>query len=88
MKRLTTLTLLTFAALPVALLTNTNAIAQDDDAVTEDVVVVGTRGDARSPLDSAVPVDLINYFGHLSYDVLSPIGMNGAYFYIRAQYDY
>ncbi|MCH7834322.1 MAG: TonB-dependent receptor [Proteobacteria bacterium] len=59
MKRLTTLTLLTFAALPVALLTNTNAIAQDDDAVTEEVVVVGTRGDARSPLDSAVPVDLI-----------------------------
>ena len=60
MKRLTILTLLTFAALPVALLTNTNAIAQDDDAVTEEVVVVGTRGDARSPLDSAVPVDLIS----------------------------
>ena len=59
MKRLTTLTLLAFAALPVALLTNTNAIAQDDDAITEEVVVVGARGDARSPLDSTVPVDLI-----------------------------
>jgi hypothetical protein len=27
--------------------------------VTEEVVVVGTRGDARSPLDSIVPVDVI-----------------------------
>ncbi len=60
MKRLTTLTVLTIAALPVALLTNTNVIAQEDDAVTEEVVVVGTRGDARSPLDSAVPIDLIS----------------------------
>ncbi len=60
MKRITTLTVLSFTALPTALLTNTNAIAQDDDAVTEEVVVVGTRGEARSPLDSAVPVDVIS----------------------------
>jgi iron complex outermembrane receptor protein len=32
--------------------------------------------------------DDINFFGHLPYDVLSPIGMNGAYFYFRAQYNY
>lgn len=31
---------------------------------------------------------LINYFGHLPYDVLSPIGMNGAYFYIRTEYEF
>ncbi len=59
MKRLSTLTVLSFTALPIALFTNTDAIAQDDDADIEEVVVVGTRGDARSPLDSAVPVDVI-----------------------------
>jgi iron complex outermembrane receptor protein len=32
--------------------------------------------------------DDINFFGHLPYDVLSPVGMNGAYFYFRAQYNY
>ncbi len=30
--------------------------------------------------------DNINYFGHLPYDVLSPIGMNGAYFYVRSSF--
>ena len=29
-----------------------------------------------------------NNFGHLPYDVLPPIGMNGAYFYLRTQYDF
>lgn len=29
-----------------------------------------------------------NFFGHLPYDVLPPIGMNGAYFYLRTQYDF
>ena len=28
----------------------------------------------------------INFFGHLPYDVLPPIGMNGAYFYVRSSY--
>jgi len=32
--------------------------------------------------------DDINFFGHLPYDVPSTIGMNGAYFYIRTQYDF
>ena len=32
--------------------------------------------------------DDISFFGHLPYDVLSPIGMNGAYFYFRTQYDF
>ncbi len=30
----------------------------------------------------------IGFFGHLPYDVLSPIGMNGAFFYIRSAYDF
>ena len=29
-----------------------------------------------------------NYFGHLAYDVLPPIGMNGAYWYIRTRFDF
>jgi len=32
--------------------------------------------------------DDINYFGHLPYDVLSGIGMNGRYIYLRTQYDF
>ncbi len=32
--------------------------------------------------------DDINFFGHLPYDVLSPIGMNGAYWYARTRYDF
>ena len=30
----------------------------------------------------------INFFGHLPYDVLSPIGMNGRYWYLRTSYDF
>ncbi len=45
------------AALSSSLFATAFAIAQDD--VTEEVVVVGTRGDARDPLDSAVPIDVI-----------------------------
>lgn len=29
-----------------------------------------------------------NFFGHLPYDVLPPIGMNGAYWYIRTSFDF
>ena len=29
-----------------------------------------------------------NYFGHLAYDVLSPIGMNGRYWYARTSYNF
>jgi len=43
----------------MVLLIKTTAIAQAEDSVTE-VVVVGTRSDARSPLDSAVPIDVIS----------------------------
>lgn len=32
--------------------------------------------------------DDINYFGHLPYDVLSPIGMNGRYVYVRTDYNF
>jgi iron complex outermembrane receptor protein len=32
--------------------------------------------------------DLINYFGHLPYDVLSGIGFNGRFWYLRMQYDF
>ena len=32
--------------------------------------------------------DDINYFGHLPYDVLSGIGMNGRYFYLRTRYGF
>ncbi len=28
--------------------------------------------------------DDINYIGNFPYDVLSPIGMNGAFYYVRA----
>ena len=59
MKRISTLTVLSFTALPIALFTNTDAIAQDDDADIEEVVVVGTRGDARDVLSSPVAVDVI-----------------------------
>ena len=30
--------------------------------------------------------DDINYFGNLPYDVLSPVGFNGAYWYARLRY--
>ena len=30
----------------------------------------------------------ISYFGNLPYDVLSPIGSNGAYYYTRVRYTF
>lgn len=33
-------------------------------------------------------IDDITYFGNLPYDVLSPIGMNGAYYYGRVRYSF
>lgn len=30
----------------------------------------------------------IGFFGHLPYDVLSPIGMNGRFWYVRSAYDF
>jgi len=59
MKRLSTLNILTMAVLPAVLLMHNNTFAQDGSSAIEEVVVVGTRGKGRSPLDSAVPVDLI-----------------------------
>jgi iron complex outermembrane receptor protein len=32
--------------------------------------------------------DDINYFGNLPYDILSPIGVNGRYLYVRANFKY
>ena len=32
--------------------------------------------------------ELINFFGHLPYDVLSPIGMNGRFFYLRTRHGF
>jgi len=58
MKRLNTLAVLGIGTFSVAVLTSVSALAQDE--VTEEVVVVGTRGEARNPLESAVPVDLIS----------------------------
>ncbi|MGI9223940.1 MAG: TonB-dependent receptor plug domain-containing protein [Woeseiaceae bacterium] len=43
---------------PLVLLTFSSVLAQD--TTTEEIVVVGTRGEARNPLESAVPVDLIS----------------------------
>ena len=44
----------------VALLASVGAVAQTSQEISEEVVVVGTRGEARSPLDSAVPIDVIS----------------------------
>lgn len=30
----------------------------------------------------------IAYFGNFPYDVLSPVGFNGAYFYAKARYSF
>ena len=30
----------------------------------------------------------INFFGHLPYDVLSPVGMNGRYYFARMQFNF
>ncbi len=58
MNRLDRRIVLSIAALPLALMTFGGVQAQDE--ATEEIVVVGTRGDARNPLESAVPVDLIS----------------------------
>ncbi len=33
-------------------------------------------------------IDDISFFGHLPYDVLSPIGFNGRYLYVRSRFDF
>ncbi|MGI9249468.1 MAG: TonB-dependent receptor plug domain-containing protein [Woeseiaceae bacterium] len=59
MNRLNTRAVWGIASVPLALLTINSALAQVEDDATEEIVVVGTRGEARDPLESAVPVDLI-----------------------------
>jgi len=59
MNRLNTRVVLGMASLPLAVMTISSALAQAQDETTEEIVVVGTRGEARDPLESAVPVDLI-----------------------------
>ncbi|MBT8079519.1 MAG: TonB-dependent receptor [Gammaproteobacteria bacterium] len=58
MNRLNRCVVLGIAAFTGVLLTIGSASAQDE--ATEEIVVVGTRGEARDPLESAVPVDLIS----------------------------
>jgi iron complex outermembrane receptor protein len=58
MNRLSKYAILITASSATLLLTNTSALAQEE--ITEEVVVVGTRGEARDPLATAVPVDLIS----------------------------
>lgn len=60
MKRPGTFAVLSIGTFSAAMLTSASALAQDQDEVTDEVVVVGTRGEARSPLDSIVPVDVIS----------------------------
>jgi len=59
MNRLNTRRVLGSALFPLVFLTINSALAQAQDEATEEIVVVGTRGEARDPLESAVPVDLI-----------------------------
>ncbi len=59
MNKTTTAALLGLVALPAVFLLNTPVMAQDEDASTEEIVVVGTRGGPRNALDSAVPIDVI-----------------------------
>ncbi len=58
MDRLITNAVLGIASFVIVLLTNGSALAQEE--ITEEGVVVGSRGEARDPLASAVPVDLIS----------------------------
>ncbi len=60
MNRLERRIVLSITALPLALMTISGAPALAQDEVTDEIVTVGTRGDARDPLESAVPVDLIS----------------------------
>lgn len=59
MKRTNELEVLSIGIFSVMLLGSAAGLAQDQEEVTEEVVVVGTRGNARSPLESTVPVDVI-----------------------------
>ena len=45
----------------------------------------GTNVTATYPTRSS---DDISYFGHLPYDVLSPVGFNGAFYYARLKYTF
>ena len=60
MNRLEKRIVLSIAAWPLALMTLGAAPAQAQDEETEEIVVVGTRGEGRDPLESVVPVDLIS----------------------------
>jgi len=60
MKRFNTRAVLSISVFSVAQLVSVGALAQTSEEITEEVVVIGTRGDARSPLDSAVPIDVIS----------------------------
>jgi iron complex outermembrane receptor protein len=64
MKRFNTRAVLSISIFSVAQLASVGALAQTSEEITDEVVVevvvIGTRGDARSPLDSAVPVDVIS----------------------------
>jgi len=60
MNRLNTRVVLGMVSFPLIVLTISNALAQAQDETTEEIVVVGSRGEARDPLESAVPVDLIS----------------------------
>ena len=60
MKRLITFAVLGVGTISAAMLTSVDAVSQGQEEVTEEVVVVGSRGDARNPLESVVPVDVIS----------------------------
>lgn len=60
MKRSDAQTVLGLAAIFGSSMIGAGALAQDQEDVTEEVVVVGKRGEARNPLESAVPVDVIS----------------------------
>ncbi|MDH3613186.1 MAG: TonB-dependent receptor [Gammaproteobacteria bacterium] len=60
MNRSSTVAVLGTTAFAMLLLTNGNALAQAQEEATEEIVVVGSRGEARDPLESVVPVDVIS----------------------------
>ncbi len=53
-----------------------------------DALTVAIGGDNITDEYPDLSSDNINFFGHLPYDILSGIGMNGAYWYARASYDF
>ena len=60
MNRLSRVAVLGITAFATLLLTNGSALAQAQEEATEEIVVVGSRGEARDPMESAVPVDVIS----------------------------